>query len=208
MTSRETSGESLGAGRRQGSRSGSRPGSRASSLRASRSGSIGSRRGGSGASSSGGSRRGSLASVASSVRSSIDSFAMGAMGIGAEERAIIAQEEQSGARPCRAPGVNGMRCLMRRLLPVRCAVPAGDSPICSDMVLQMLLYFHVHFSIVWFAMYWYLWSWKVSAACLVFLPNAFLAAFVSGCSSHVGLWPVLSLLDAYYRLRTWSTSER
>ena len=68
------------------------------------------------------------------MRSSIDSFAMGAVGIGAEDRELMAQEQAS--------------------------MPASDSPICSDMVLQMLLYFHAYFSVVWFAMYWYLWTWK------------------------------------------------
>ena len=58
----------------------------------------------------------------------------------------------------------------------RSAVPAGDSPICSDMALQMLLYFHVYFSVVWFAMYWYLWAWKVSVSCFVLLSD-----FLSGC---------------------------
>ena len=58
---------------------------------------------------------------------------------------------------------------------VRPAVPAGDSPICSDMVLQMLLYFHVYFSLVWFAMYWYLWTWKVRLA---------LAAAAARASKH------------------------
>ena len=52
--------------------------------------------------------------MASSVRSSIDSFAMGAMGIGAEDREIIAQEEQTGARPAPLP-VSPCPC--------RCSVP-------------------------------------------------------------------------------------
>ena len=109
-------------------------GTRAASSRdrGSRAGSrAGSRRG----SSAGGSRRGSLASVASSVRSSLDSFAMGLQGIGPDEREKMAAQEES-------------------------SLPVSDQPICSDMVLQMLLYFHVYFSVVWFLMYWFLWQWK------------------------------------------------
>ena len=88
------------------------------------------------------------------------------MGIGAEDREIIAQEEQAGTRP--VPSARGAARLLTRS--VSCAtVPAGDSPICSDMVLQMLLYFHVYFSLVWFAMYWHLWAWKVSTSRLAFL---------------------------------------
>lgn len=180
MAGREPSADSVG--RR------SRPGSRAGSLRASRSGSLaGSRRLGSGASSSGGSRRGSIASVASSVRSSIDSFAMGAMGIGAEDREIIAQEEQAGARPVTL-GRGAARRLTCRVPCARSAVPAGDSPICSDMVLQMLLYFHVYFSLIWFAMYWYLWDWKVSTSHLA-SPLACVDC-LSGCLPR---WGALSI---------------
>eukprot|EP01047_Picozoa_sp_COSAG01_P001489 COSAG01_NODE_34_length_34978_cov_45.798475_16_plen_187_part_00 len=40
------------------------------------------------------------------------------------------------------------------------AVPPADSPICSHMGLQMLLYYHVFFDLVWFGMYIALWSWK------------------------------------------------
>jgi hypothetical protein len=181
--------DSLAGGARPSSRAGSGRVSRAGSGRASRAGSAaGSRRG-----SSAGSRRDSIASVASSVRSSIDSFAMSAVGIGAEDRELMAQEQETSAPPrlataqlprpvpCR-PGparsnLHRIASQRARLTAVRVrpAVPAGDSPICSDMVLQMLLYFHVYFSLVWFAMYWYLWTWKVRLA---------LAAAAARASKH------------------------
>lgn len=39
------------------------------------------------------------------------------------------------------------------------AQPA-DSPICSYMPFQMLLYYHMLFSVVWFVMYVAMWNWK------------------------------------------------
>lgn len=36
------------------------------------------------------------------------------------------------------------------------------TPICSDYLLQMLLYFNTYFSVMWFAMYLSLWRWKTA----------------------------------------------
>ena len=38
--------------------------------------------------------------------------------------------------------------------------PPADTPICSHLGLQMVLFYHIFFSIVWFCMYMALWSWK------------------------------------------------